>query len=70
MAALAKKYKGIPVVWMETDDVEFPYAARVNNENWRLRINDFPIEPLFTLFINDEEIGHLDDWPPYWKKQK
>ena len=64
----SKKYKNVQVTWRETDDVDFPYEALVNGELWKLRINDFPEEPLFTLFIGEKEIGHLDDWPPYWKK--
>ena len=54
------------VHWQETDDVDFPYLATVGNSQWRLRLNDFPEEPLFTLFIEDGEWGHFDDWPPAW----
>lgn len=56
------------VNWHESDDPEFPYEATVRNNKWVLRLNDFPEEPLFTLFINDEEWGDFDDWSPYWKR--
>lgn len=56
------------VLWADTDDVDYPYAAAVGASQWRLRINDFPEEPLYTLFIDDKEFGHLDDWPPGWRK--
>jgi hypothetical protein len=55
-----------PILWQETEDPDFPYDAVVDGDRWRLRINDFPEEPLFTLFINDEEWGHFDDLPPLW----
>ena len=54
------------VNWRETDDVDFPFEAEVDGMRWRLRLNDFPIEPLLTLFIDDREWGTFDDWPPSW----
>jgi hypothetical protein len=56
------------IVWKETGDVDLPYEAEVDGSHWKLRVNDFPDEPLFTLFIDEEEWGHFDDWPPSWKR--
>lgn len=53
--------------WIETKNAYFPYEEKVNGECWRLRINDFPKEQLFTLFINDHEVFSIDDLPPTWK---
>jgi hypothetical protein len=63
-----KEVFSLKINWNETDDVDFPYTAMVNNHKWVLRLNDFPEEPLFTLFIDDEEWGHFDDWSPVWKR--
>jgi hypothetical protein len=54
------------ITWEESEDVDFPYKADVDGIRWRLRINDFPDEPLFTLFIENQEWGHFDDLPPTW----
>ncbi len=54
------------IFWQETEDVDFPYQATVDGTSWRLRINDFPDEPLFTLFIDEKEWGNFDDLPPTW----
>lgn len=57
-----------PVQWEETEDVDFPWKAALATHEWKLRINDFPEEPLFTLFIDGSEWGDFDDWPPAWKR--
>lgn len=57
-----------PVTWSRTDNTDFPYQARIGASRWALRLNDFPLEPLFTLFIDDKEIAHLDDWPAHWTR--
>ena len=54
------------IQWTGTDDVDYPYEALVDGGRWRLRLNDFPDEPLYTLFIEDREWGHFDDLPPSW----
>lgn len=56
------------VLWEETEDVDFPWKAEVAKRLWKLRLNDFPEEPLLTLFIGEEEWGSFDDWPPAWKR--
>ncbi len=58
----------IPVTWSRAENTDFPYQARIGASLWRLRLNDFPLEPLFTLFIDDKEIAHLDDWPTHWTR--
>lgn len=58
----------LPVRWQGTDDGEFPYVASVEGQQWRLRVNDFPAEALYTLLINGEEIADYDDWPAAWQR--
>ncbi len=42
------------------------YEAQVGPEQWAIRLNDFPDEPLYTLLIAGEERLHFDDWPSFW----
>ena len=58
------------VTWAETATAEFPYAARVDGRHWRIRLGDFPAEPLYALFIDGIEIGSFDDWPDTWNRPR
>jgi len=54
------------VVWEKTKDPFFPYAGEAVGHKCAIRLNDFPDEPLYTLFIDGEMALHLEDWPPPW----
>ncbi|GAA1405192.1 hypothetical protein GCM10009639_51910 [Kitasatospora putterlickiae] len=54
------------VPWHDTDLTVFPYAARVDGRWWILRLNGFPDHPLYTLFIDAEVGGDLEDAPATW----
>ncbi|MBI1208121.1 MAG: hypothetical protein GC191_12650 [Azospirillum sp.] len=56
------------LAWSRTVEAEFPYAAELAGQQWLIRINDFPAEPLYTLIVDGCEIGDFDDWPPSWQK--
>ncbi|MDM8516059.1 hypothetical protein QUF76_07665 [Desulfobacterales bacterium HSG16] len=56
------------LVWSETDNADVPYSACVDNENWIIRLNDFPEEPLYTLLIEDRPVIDFDDWPKSWQR--
>lgn len=56
------------VTWRRTGDAETPYAATVAGRDWRLRLNDFPAEPMYTLVVDGLPIGDFDDWPPAWTR--
>ena len=58
------------VTWVATADVFHPWTADVEGARWRLRINDFPAESLYTLFIDDTPIGDIDDWPAPWRRSE
>lgn len=45
------------------------FKARMNKQWWLVRMNDFPDEPAMTLVIDQDEIMHFDDWPPFWGKR-
>ena len=54
--------------WRATGDAEFPYAVAVEGRGWLIRINDFPVDALYTLLIDGGELGDFDDWPPAWRR--
>ncbi len=54
------------VLWAETSDTHFPYTAQVGGERWTLRINDFPDEPLYTLFVGQRPLQDIEEWPSTW----
>ncbi|MEI7609614.1 MAG: hypothetical protein WCJ64_19715 [Rhodospirillaceae bacterium] len=57
-----------PLRWRATGDALMPYAAAVAGSEWRLRVNDFPAEPFYTLLIDGREAGDFDDWPEAWQR--
>lgn len=56
------------VSWSITGHALYPYEAWIEGQQWRLRLGDFPAEPLYTLLIDGKEAATLDDWPAKWKK--
>ena len=58
----------LAVVWHPTNDALLPFRAEVGADSWRLRLDDFPAEHLYTLLINGREVGAFDDWPKNWKR--
>ncbi|HSO74440.1 MAG TPA: hypothetical protein VLU47_06350, partial [Blastocatellia bacterium] len=66
MSTTRKNYQEESITWEETRDPEYPYCAKVNQDNYLIRLNDFPDESLYTLVVNNEEIEDLEDWPERW----
>lgn len=67
----ADLHEGVPIVWHRLPDPErgevyFLYAAEVDGERWRLTLNDFPAEPMYTLYIGEEAVASFDDCPKAW----
>lgn len=56
------------VSWRSTGRAEFPYAASVDGRDWLIRVNDFPVDALYTLLIDGREAGDFDDWPSGWRR--
>jgi hypothetical protein len=54
------------VEWRRTGSAERPYEAEIDGRRWTVRVNDFPAEPLYTLFIDGVQAGDLDQWPAAW----
>jgi RNA polymerase sigma-70 factor (ECF subfamily) len=54
------------ITWEETTNPEYPYSAKIGQDNYVIRLNDFPDESLYTLIVNNEEVEDFDDWPEQW----
>ena len=63
------KYFNKKILWQKTDDVEFPYVSIEENEDMKIRLNDFPEEAMYSLFINNDFICDFDDFPINWDKE-
>jgi hypothetical protein len=56
------------ISWKATADPLYPWAAEVDGISWRIRINDFPDELMYSLVIGDENAGDFHDWPETWQR--
>jgi hypothetical protein len=54
------------VAWSLADDPECPWLADVDGQRWRVRLNDFPDEPMYGLAIENKCVGNFHDWPETW----
>lgn len=55
--------------WEKSTDAEYPFSAIVDGISYRIRLNDFPAEQMYTLLRgHDEVILDFDHWPPAWRR--
>jgi hypothetical protein len=54
--------------WTRTGNPEWPWQTRVGDERWAVRLNDFPEEAMYTLFVDEEPAGDFNDWPERWTR--
>jgi uncharacterized protein YjaG (DUF416 family) len=54
--------------WRSTDDPLHPWSTEVHGASWRVRVNDFPDELMYSLIIGDENAGDFHDWPASWRR--
>jgi hypothetical protein len=54
--------------WTKTSDVLFPFRTEADGKSLKLRLNDFPAEAMYTLFVDENNVGDFDNWPPLWRK--
>ncbi len=64
----AINHRMVEVHWTATNDPARPYSAEIGNDEWTIRINDFPDERLYTLLVNGQEAESFDDWPDCWER--
>jgi len=63
-----EEYLSTDVKWWKTKDPTALWRTQVGAGTWTVRVNDFPEEHLYTLFVNDEELGSFDEWPSQWSR--
>jgi hypothetical protein len=56
------------VQWQRGDAASMPYCATVDGQNWQIRLNDFPLEPMYSLLIDGLVVEDFDDWPQGWQR--
>lgn len=56
------------VQWQKGDAASVPYCAMVDGQHWQLRLNDFPVDPMYTLMIDGVVMEEFDDWPQGWQR--
>jgi len=53
------------IAWQPVKFTKTEWFAIIDGEKYSLRMNDFPDEPLYTIF-NQEDIINIDDAPMGW----
>jgi RNA polymerase sigma-70 factor, ECF subfamily len=66
MTTVRNNHLNESITWEETTNPEYPYSAKIGQDNYVIRLNDFPDESLYTLIVNNEEVEDFDDWPEQW----
>lgn len=56
------------ISWRTTHDVDQPWTTEVDGQTWRIRLNDYPDDIMYTLIVHDEVIGKFHDWPECWRR--
>lgn len=65
---LTNKYFEKEVQWNDNQgDRDYPFVAHIDGLEYMLRVNDFPEEELYTLFVNNKAIFSFSDLPKTWK---
>ena len=68
MAEPAYPWLTMPIFWEHTGDGEVPYRAYAGGQKLLIRVNDFPDQPLYTLFADGVKVTDLEDWPSRWTR--
>ena len=56
------------ITFTHTADGERPFTAIVSGATVLLQVNDFPAEPLYSVYVDGVHLTDLDDWPPAWTR--
>jgi hypothetical protein len=58
----------LPVTFTHTGDGERPYRAVHRGSELLIQVNDFPAEPLYSLYVDGVHDRDLEDWPSPWTR--
>lgn len=58
-----------PLSWSATDSVEVPWATDVDGIAWKVQLNDFPDEMMYSLVMDEKIVGNFHDWPKVWARE-
>ena len=61
-----KDFFSLDITWIKIKNSRFSLTCKIAYEDIILRRNDFPDEPMFTLYWREEVIS-FDDAPDYWR---
>ena len=67
-AAIMARQEAAPLIWTATGNGEFPYRGRWAGRDAMIRVNGFPAEPLYSVLVDDQNVGNLEDWPANWRR--
>jgi hypothetical protein len=56
------------IEWRSTGNLDIPWIAEDRQHTYRVRLNDFPDEWMYGLFVDETEVGDFHDWPDTWKR--
>jgi hypothetical protein len=65
MADLLEQLKNAKIDWQKSADSPYIFQTSVNQKVVRLRLNDFPEEPLCTVIIDGQETD-VHEFPQSW----
>jgi hypothetical protein len=46
----------------------YSWTTEVDGNSWRVRINDFPDELIYSMMIGSENAGDFHNWPETWQR--
>lgn len=53
-------------VWTRTGSGEFPLRGEIGGRPALIRVNDYPAEPMYSVIVDGQNVGNLEDWPTAW----
>lgn len=65
MPDLLEQLQHAKVDWQKTMENPYIFQTSVNGKAVRLRLNDFPEEPLCTVIVDDQETD-IHEFPKSW----
>jgi hypothetical protein len=68
--AIPSKLLSAEIDWQVDLDNPFIFHARHMNEDWTLRVNDFPEQIMFSLLKDEQLVAEFDDRPLGWRMHR